>query len=283
MSQATIRPPVYKVGFITPPGWFDISPTEFLRIAPVNTIVMQTILRPSTFNYSVEHFLAAEPELGNCANSLSAAGADAVAQFGYPFSFVHGWNKAEQIRKGIESSTGTPFVMMGVEVVYALRHLRCQSIAVASTYYSDKMARMLTEYLTAAGLSVSQSENWQSQGIAKGKDSDVFVGEGEWDPMDWETPVHAVERAVRSVAQNAPDADCILVSGGGMRLLHLADGLEKELGKTIVAGDLALYWGILRRLGIKEGVKGQGKLLASLCQGGGPANRRKRQDAGKEE
>ncbi len=264
MSQPAIRPSVYKVGFITPPGWFDISPTEFLRIAPDNTIVMQTTMRPHTFGYSVDEFLAAEPELTACAHSLSAAGADVTAQFGYPFSLVHGWEKAQQVQRSIESATGTPLVMMGVEVVHALRHLKCQSIAVASTYYSDKMAKMLTEYLTTAGLNISQSENWQSQGIARGKDSDVFIGEGELDPMDWETPVHAVEKAVRAVSQNAPDADCILVTGGGMRLLHIAERLEKEVEKPIVAGDLALYWGILRRLGIKEGVKGQGKLLANL-------------------
>ena len=50
--------------------------------------------------------------------------------------------------------------MMGVEVVYALRHLNCKSIAVESTYYSDKMTKMLTEYLETAGLKISQSENW---------------------------------------------------------------------------------------------------------------------------
>ena len=265
MSQATIRPPVHKVGFMTPPGWFDISPTEFLRIAPKNTIVMQTTMRPHTFGYSVDEFLGSEPELSACADSLSAAGADVMAQFGYPFSFAHGWEGAQQVQQRIQSSSATPFVMMGVEVVHALRHLRCQSIAVASTYYSDKMAKMLNAYLTEAGQNILQSENWQSQGMAQGTDSDVFIGQGDWDPMDWETPAHAVEKAVRAVSQNTPDADCILVTGGGMRLLHIAERLEKEVGKPIIGGDLTLYWGILRRLGIKEGVKGHGRLLASLC------------------
>ena len=264
MSQSTIRPSVHKVGFISPPGWFDISPTEFLRIAPENTIVMQTTMRPRSFNYSVEDFIAAESELSACANSLSAAGADVMAQFGYPFSFVHGWEGAQQVQQRVQSNSATPFVMMGVEVVHALRHLGCRSIAVATTYYSAKMANLLTAYLAEAGQNIALAENWQSQGMATDTDSDVFIGEGELDPMDWETPVHAVEKAVRQVASGSPDADCVLVTGGGMRLLHIADRLEKEVGKTIVAGDLSLYWGILRRLGIKEGVKGQGKLLASL-------------------
>ncbi|MFC1928814.1 hypothetical protein ACFLWC_02265 [Chloroflexota bacterium] len=95
-------------------------------------------------------------------------------------------------------------------------------------------------------------------------DSGMFIGKGELDPMDWQTPVHAVEKAIRLVSQNAPGADCILVTGGGMRLLDIVEGLEEEVGKPIIGGDLSLYWGILRRLGIKEGVKGHGRLLANL-------------------
>ena len=49
-----------------------------------------------------------------------------------------------------------------------------------------------------------------------------------------------------------------------MRLLDIVEGLEKEVGKPIIGGDLSLYWGILRRLGIKKGVKGHGRLLANL-------------------
>ena len=264
MIQSIIKPTVHKVGFISPPAWFDISPTEFLRIAPTNTIVMQTVMRPPDFNYRVQGFINSVPELRMCFNSLAAAGANVVAQFGYPFSLVHGWDRAQQIQKSIQGNRETRLVMMGVEVVYALRHLNCTSTAVASTYYSDKMAKMLTEYLIGAGLNVLQSENWQSQGMAKDTDSDAFIGEGGLDPMDWETPVHAVEKAVRKVSQNAPDADCILVTGGGMRLLDIVEGLEKEVGKPIIGGDLTLYWGILRRLGIKKSIHGHGRLLASL-------------------
>lgn len=264
MSQSNIKPSVHKVGFISPPAWFDISPTEFLCIAPNNTIVMQTIMRLPDFDYGVEHFTGSVPELSICFQSLAAAGADAIAQFGFPFSFVHGWKKAQQIQKDIQNNIGPHFVMMGVEVVYALRHLNCKSIAVASTYYSDKMAKILHEYLTEAGLNISRIENWQSQGIAKGTESEIFIGEGEFDPMDWATPVQAAEKAIRGVSNNAPSADCILVTGGGIRLLDIVERLEKELGKPIIGGDLSLYWGILKRLGVKENIKGHGRLLANL-------------------
>jgi maleate cis-trans isomerase len=254
---------VHKAGFISPPAWFDVSPSEFLRIAPKNIMVMQTIMRPPDFDYARESFVKAVPELAACFDSLAAAGADVVAQFGYPFSFAHGWEKARQIQESIQNKN-TQFVMMGVETVYALRHLNCQSIAIASTYYSKKTAEMLHEYLKEAGFNILQSENWQSQNIAEDTEAGMFIGKGELDPMDWRTPVHAVETAVRTISRITPDADGILVTGGGMRLLDIVEGLEKETGKPVLSGDLTIYWGILRRLAIKEGVCGQGKLLASL-------------------
>ena len=50
------RSEVYKVGFISPPDWFDISPSEFKRIAPDNVIVLQTVMRLSNFYQNYEQF-----------------------------------------------------------------------------------------------------------------------------------------------------------------------------------------------------------------------------------
>lgn len=263
MSQSDTQK-AHKVGFITPPAWFDISPMEFASIAPNNVLIMQTVIRPPDFDYSPQHIKEAVPELVQCASSLSSAGADVVAQFGYPFSFVHGWPKAQQVQDTVAQEAGTQFVMMGVEVIHALRHVGCRSVAIAATYYSDNMATRLLNYLDQAGINVSLCQNWQSQGLVSTSDTGTFVGQGELDPMDWKTPEWAVEEAVKKVAAASTDSDCLLVTGGGMRLLHLVDALEKETGKTVVAGDLTLYWGILRRLGVTTGVQGHGRLLASL-------------------
>ena len=252
------------MGFISPPDWFDITPGEFQRLAPANTYVMQTVLRPEGFNYRREDFVAAADELAACYNLLADAGADVVAQFGFPFALMHGWEKAGRLPQKIQGRRQAQLVMMGVEVVYAMQYLGCKSVAVAATYYSAEMAGVLQSYLEDAGLEVVQASSWQSQGMAEEKKDSMFAGEGELDPMAWQTPVAAVTQAVLNVAESAPEADCILVTGGGMRLLDIAAGLEEQITKPIVAGDLALYWGILRRLGIKQGIPNQGRLLSSL-------------------
>ncbi len=252
---------ISKVGFITPPAWMDISPIEFLRVAPEGTIVTQTLMRPPDFDYSLNHIREAVPELTACARSLAAAGVDVVSQFGYPFAFVHGWNGALKVQEDIERAAGRPFVMMGIEVVRALHDLNATSVAVAATYYTNETARPLLSFLTEAGVQVPVMENWESLGLVKGPAGSPFAGEGELDPMGWQTPRWAVEESLRRVAEKAPEVDALVVSGGGMRLLDIADGMEHELGKAVVGGDISLYRGILKRLGVTKPVTGHGRLL----------------------
>lgn len=254
----------HKVGFVSPPAWFDTTPTEFLRIASPDTVVMQTVMRPPDFDYSLEHMAEAVSELEVCARSLAVAGADVVAQFGYPFSVVHGWPGAEHIQTAIQQNANVPFVMMGVEMVYALRCLNCTRVAVASTYYSHAMETRLQSYLHDAGVDTVHIQNWQTQGIVDSTDAGLFVGKGKLDPMGSQNPVWAIEEAVRRVHAASPDANCILVTGGGMRLLRIVEALEQEIGTTIVAGDLSLYWGILRRLPNSVPIKNHGRLLTAV-------------------
>lgn len=264
MDRKNENPWVYKIGFISPPAWFDISPMEFRRIAPENTITLQTLIRPHDFGYKKQDFINSVNELKVCYDSLSGAGADVIVQFGYPFSIYHGWEQALQIQREIENRGDAGFIMMGIEAVNALKHLDCQSIAVASTYYSDRLFLILEKFLTAAGIDVLHTENWQTGELKNEKDSEIFIVEGEYDPMNWETPVQAVQNAVRSVLEQTPEADGVLVTGGGMRVLDIVEDLEKELNKPVIGGDISLYWGIFRRLAIRETIQGYGRLLASL-------------------
>jgi maleate cis-trans isomerase len=264
VNKPDLKTQFYKVGFISPPAWFDISPSEFKHIAPANTVVMQTIMRLPDFDYTQKKFVGAVPELFESCKLLADAGAQVVAQFGYPFSFVHGWEKAQQIEQDIENRSGTHFLMMGIEVVKAIKHLGCKSVGVAATYYSGKTVNTLRDYLKEAGISVLSLKNWESQGLDQAMDSEMFLGKDELDPMAWITPIQALERIVIAVAQSNHNADCILVTGGGMRVLDIAEKLEKEIGVPVVGGDVAIYWGILRRLGLRESIYGHGRLLASL-------------------
>jgi hypothetical protein len=99
---------------------------EFLRITPEKSITLQTVIRPHDFSYQKEGFINSVSELQTCYDSLAAAGADVIVQFGYPFSLFHGWEKASQIQQEIASKGNAHFIMMGVGVVEALEYLGCE-------------------------------------------------------------------------------------------------------------------------------------------------------------
>jgi maleate cis-trans isomerase len=82
--------------------------------------------------------------------------------------------------------------------------------------------------------------------------------------MNWQTPSEALKKSILATAESENSSDCILVTGGGMRLLDIANEMEQEVCKPIIGGDLAIYWGILRHLPNGRKVRGHGKLLSSL-------------------
>ena len=52
--------------------------------------------------------------------------------------------------------------------------------------------------------------------------------------------------------------------GGGVRMLDLADSIEKEAGMPVIGADIALYWRALQHLGLTPRARGFGKLIDSL-------------------
>ncbi len=66
----------------------------------------------------------------------------------------------------------------------------------------------------------------------------------------------------------APEADAIVQTGAGFRMLQVVDTIEGQTGTPVVASDFALYWAMLRELGLPA-APGYGSLLATLGPGGG--------------
>ena len=251
-----------KVGFISPPG-LDVTPMEFVRVAPQGFVVLQTLTHVPNFEVSAEYISQAVSQVESCALTLKDAGVDIIAQVGTPFSFVSegGLSAARVLHRRIEETTGLPLVMQGLSVVDALEKLGHLKVAVACTYYNDDLAQRYTRFLQDAGLKVLAMENWVSQGLfATQREVD---GARRWYPWSY------TYRAARMVAARAPDADCIVVSGGGVRTMDLLEPLEQDLGLPVISSDAAQFWGIFVRLGVGEPIPGRGSLLESL--GSGPS------------
>ena len=46
--------------------------------------------------------------------------------------------------------------------------------------------------------------------------------------------------------------------------MPIIDRLERELGKYVISSNVATFWEVMRRLGIREPLKGRGLLLAGI-------------------
>lgn len=246
------------VGFISPPGP-AFEPMDFIRIAPEGFRVVQTLTYVPGFVAKTEKIAEAARQLENCCLSLKQAGVDIIAQSGTPFSFVNGGlDFARNLHLGLEKLTGIPVVMMGLAVVNALQKKGYRSVAVACTYYTDDLAARYTKFLEAAGIKVLAMENWLSQNILGSQE--------EVDFWRRRAPIGMVYKSARIVGNHCSEADCFIISGGGVRTMDILQPLEEDLGKPVISSSAAQFWEIFTRLGVSPVIQGRGSLLAG---GGG--------------
>ena len=254
-----------RVGFITPPH-FSITSTEFMGIAPegiavneAKTFVPGKDGLPIKFILTVEHLKEAVKQVEHCAMVLKAAGVDVICQAGTPFAFAPegGLAFAKELHARIEKNTGIPVVFQGLSIINALHWLGHKSIAVAATYYSDVLVVKYKKYLEDAGFKVLGMENFTSQGIFSNQDE---VQRN----LTHRYYMSQAYDAAKMVANHHPDADCVVISGGGITTLDILEALEWDLKRQVISNGATTFWEIFCKLGIHEPIKGRGSLLASL-------------------
>ena len=79
----------------------------------------------------------------------------------------------------------------------------------------------------------------------------------------WDYPDHMMFAAAVDAHSRAPSADAIVQTGAGMRMVRVLDMVEGQTGKPLVASDGALYWAMLKHLGMAA-APGYGHLLSTL-------------------
>ena len=191
---------------------------------------------------SLDAIAAAVSTMKEAAQDFAQAGADVVAQFGVPFSLLHGAG-ARGVQASVSRAAGVPVALMGVAMLDALSELGARSVAVAGGYYAARGTgrRWRGQRLPPTDSTWSTRRIWIQQGVVGSVEEQDRLA---WDHGPGPTCAH-----VRETARRAPDAtDAIAVLGGGLRLQGLAEDLERETGLPIVGEDLALFWATLRAM-----------------------------------
>lgn len=142
----------------------------------------------------------------------------------------------------LRDRTGLPVTTGASSCRAALQELGCRRIAVFSPY-QPVADREVGRFFTEAGFIVEAITGLRcptAMDIAKVPD----------------------DRLLEVVAElDSPDVDAIVQVGTNLSFVALADRLESELGKPVVAINSATLWHALREHGLSDQVFGAGQLL----------------------
>lgn len=163
-------------------------------------------------------------------------------------SLVGGVGYDEQIVKLIRDRAGVPAITITTAVIEALRRLGVERVAVATPYTAD-INEMERKVLNQYGFTITNMRGLHEH-VAPGDFRNSMIGR--------RTPYEAYQIA-RSV--DTPDAQAIFLSCTNFRTVEVIETLELDLGKPVISSNQAGMWLALRRLGVRESIKGYGKLL----------------------
>jgi maleate cis-trans isomerase len=256
----------HQVGFTAPPHDFDAAPSDFLRISPETVGVHGRMLHVPDYSHQLRQRAANFNLLEEFVHCMSNNGADVVGQVGTNWVHCNG-TTPDEIRAfcdRLSDTYETPFHMAGMCLIEGLHELNAETIAVNSVYYWPDWRDGIVRFLKEAGFDVLYHGNFVDQGF--------YITQQEVNDLTWIFPGDLAGNSINYVANQAPNADAIVVNGmpnwrraDGLpqRTVTLVENLEAMTDKPIVASDLALYWRIFKTLGVTPTGR-HGRLLSTL-------------------
>jgi arylmalonate decarboxylase len=219
----------------------DTVPDEGLQMYPGVTFVPRGVgvrsLTPTGYDSAWEGIIPA-------ADHLAKQGVAAIMVIGTSLTFYRGAEAHESLLQELRKRTGLPVSTMSQAVVDGLRELGARRIAVA-TAYADDVNNRLNAFLEAQGFEVLALAGFGLFGFGEpGSKSEAdIIALGS------------------KVCTQAPAAEGLLISCGGLRTLGVAEPLEDRHGIPVVSSTQAAFWAALRLVGADTHVAGRGRLL----------------------
>ncbi len=258
---------VHQVGFTCPPHDFDAGPSDFLRMCDETVGVHGRMLHVPDYEHQLDQRRKNFGLLEEFVECMANNGADVCGQVGS--NWVHaaglGVEGIEQFHKDVSEKYETPFHMAGWAMVEALREMNVEKVALNAVYHWPDWWRGQVAFLKEAGFDVVWAGNFVDQGF--------FETQEEVNDHIWVFDGDLAQKSFEVVADKAPNVDAYLANGmcnfrrakDGLpqRFVSLERGLEAQLGKPLITHDNALYWRMMKTLGIAP-ITPQGALLSSL-------------------
>ena len=191
-------------------------------------------------------FAAAIPGYEAKVAELAAQKADLIRVLGAPPFMIQGVAGERAILDAWEKKYQVPMVTSSLNHVRAFKTLGVHKV-VGATYLPENLNTIFGNYLTDAGF-------------------DVLAIEGVDVPFHDVPKVPATEfyeHLVKIFARHK-DAECLYMLGSAWKTLSIIDQLEETLGVPVVHPLPARCWETQMRLGLRQPIKGYGRLLAEM-------------------
>jgi arylmalonate decarboxylase len=179
------------------------------------------------------------------AETLAAAGAEAIELTGTSLTFYKGEAFNQRLRQAVTDASGLPATTMSNGVIDGLKAVGASRVAVA-TAYNEEVNDRLRAFLIEHGLTPVVVTGLGIEAVAD---------------VDSVTQDDLIEFGAR-VHESAPDADSILVSCGGFRTLEIIAPLEARAGVPVISSMPHGLWAGARLVGLDGAAPGYGTLLS---------------------
>jgi maleate isomerase len=157
-------------------------------------------------------------------------------------SYTLGKEGEAELVARLQRDTGIPFITAFGSVLAAFAHLKVKRVAYGTPYGADATEKGKIA-LEAHGIEVAS------------------VGRLENVKNIYEETAERAYALARRI--DVPQAQAVFLSGVGMPTLATLDKMERDLGKPVVSAAAAMMWNALRVAGVRDPIKGFGRLLGA--------------------
>ena len=231
------------LGLIAPPADYPVPPEG---LALYDSTIRFTVVALGLKTMTPEGYDSVIDKIVPAAVELKKRGAAAIDLLGTSLTFYRGAAFNEKLLDDIRKATGLKATSMSTAVIDGLKTVGAKRIAVA-TAYNEEVNRRLRVFLTESGFEVM---------AMKGLGIEAIGDAGKVSQPE-------LQKFSADVFKQAPKADALLVSCGGLRTLEILAPLEKDTRVPVVSSLPHALWAGMRLLGLKVKAPGYGRLLAN--------------------
>lgn len=229
-----------KIGLIIPSNNTVIEP-EFWSMRPEGITIHSS--RILSHGNTPEGIAQMEKSSARAVQELHAGQVDVIAYACLATSLVKGREWTKDVASRIETETGRRATTAGTATIDALRTLGASRIALAAPY-PDRINMLLSPFIESFGFTVTSVKSL-------GAENSLEL---------WRIPPATIYEL--AVSANTADADAVCIVATDLPTISVIDALERDLKKPVVTTNQAIMWRCNELMGLRERVKGFGRLLS---------------------